>query len=116
MPFIEVEGKQIAIDAEGYLMNFEDWDGKVACVLADKEGVTSTCPLTDDVMNTLKFLRENFKMHNAFIIPAAICRNLHQPGKSEVDDFLGPSKAWKIAGLPKPSNDIIALLKEKCGW
>jgi len=116
MPVIEVEGKKIELDNEGYLINSEDWNEKVACTLADMEGVSKSCPLTNDKLEILKFIREYYKVHNAFPIPTAICRNLHQPSKCVVDKFLEPSKAWKIAGLPKPSNDIIAFMKAECGW
>jgi tRNA 2-thiouridine synthesizing protein E len=58
MSFIEIEGKNIELDSEGYLVNSGDWNEKVACVLADKEGVSKTCPLTDDKMEMLKFIRD----------------------------------------------------------
>lgn len=116
MPVIEVEGKKIELDDEGYLVNSDEWDEKVACALADKERVSKTCPLTDDMLAMLKFIRMYYKLHNAFPIPTVICRNLHQPSQCVVEKFLEPSKAWRIAGLPKPSNDIIAFMKAECGW
>jgi tRNA 2-thiouridine synthesizing protein E len=63
----------------------------------------------------LKFIRMYYKLHNASIL-TVICRNLHQPSQCVVEKFLEPSKAWRIAGLPKPSNDIIAFMKAECGW
>ena len=116
MPVIDVEGKKIELSDDGFLVNYDDWNEKVACALADKEGVSKTCPLSDDKMEMLKFIRENYKVRNAFPIPTAICRNLHQPSKCVVEKFLEPSKAWKIAGLPKPSDDVIAFMKAECGW
>jgi TusE/DsrC/DsvC family sulfur relay protein len=116
MQMLEIEGKKIHVDDEGYLINFEDWNEKVACALADREGVSKTCPLTDDKLEILKFIRKNYKLYNAFPIPAAVCRNLHQPSQCVVEKFLEPSKAWKIAGLPKPSLDTVAYMKAECGW
>ncbi|MBP1714641.1 MAG: DsrC like protein [Deltaproteobacteria bacterium] len=46
MAFIEYAGKRVEIDDEGYLARFEDWDEKVACALAEREGLLNQCPLT----------------------------------------------------------------------
>lgn len=114
MPVIEVEGKKIELDNEGYLVNFEDWNEKVACALADMEGVSKTCPITNERMEMLKFIRGYYKRLNAFPIPTAVCRNLHQPSQCVVEKFLEPIKAWKIAGLPKPTDYIIEYIKSEC--
>jgi len=73
MPVIEVEGRKTELDDEGYLVNFEDWCEKVACALADREGVSKTCPLTEEKMEILKFVREYYKKLNAFPIPTSMC-------------------------------------------
>jgi len=115
MPAIEVEGKKIELDDEGYLVNFEDWNEKIACILADMEEVSKTCPLTEDKMEILKFIRGYYKKLNAFPIPIAVCRNLHKPSQCVVEKFLEPTKAWKIAGLPKPTTEVLSTLEEACG-
>ena len=33
MPVIEVEGEKIELDEDDFLVNFEDWNEKVACLL-----------------------------------------------------------------------------------
>jgi sulfur relay (sulfurtransferase) DsrC/TusE family protein len=38
MPTCEYEGLKIEVDEEGYLLNFDDWNEKVACALAEREG------------------------------------------------------------------------------
>jgi TusE/DsrC/DsvC family sulfur relay protein len=102
MPTIEVEGKKIELDDEGYLINSEDWNEKVACALAEREGVSKTCPITKAKLDIIKFMREYYKKYEAFPIPHGICLNVHQPKECTFEQFPDPETAWKIAGLPKP--------------
>ncbi|HEX9911885.1 MAG TPA: TusE/DsrC/DsvC family sulfur relay protein [candidate division Zixibacteria bacterium] len=102
MPVIEVAGKKIELDDEGFIVNYDDWNEKVACALADKQGVSKTCPLTKEKMEILKFMREYYKKFNAFAIPRAVCKNIHQPKDCTWEEFPDPLTAYKIAGLPKP--------------
>jgi tRNA 2-thiouridine synthesizing protein E len=102
MSVIEVGGKKIELDGDDFLVNFEDWNEKVACALADRLGVSKRCPLTKEKMEILKFVREYYKKFNAFPIPRAVCKNIHQPKNCEFEEFPDPLTAWKIAGLPKP--------------
>jgi TusE/DsrC/DsvC family sulfur relay protein len=111
MPNIECEGRTIPLDEEGYLVNFEDWNEKVACALADREGVSSECPLTTERMEILKFMREYYKNFSSFPILRAVCRNIHQPNHCTYEQFPDPIVAWKIAGLPKPTTEVFAYIK-----
>ena len=66
MPVIDVEGKKIELDEDDFLVNFEDWDEKVACALADRLGVSKTCPLTKERIEIIRFMREYYKKFKAF--------------------------------------------------
>jgi len=44
MPTIEVEGKEVEIDEEGFLVNYNDWTQEVAEALAKADGCTLTAP------------------------------------------------------------------------
>jgi tRNA 2-thiouridine synthesizing protein E len=101
MPLIEVEGKKIELDEDGFLVNYDAWNEKVACAIADKEGVSKTCPLTKEKLEILKFMREYYKKFNAFPIPRYICLNVHQPKNCTYEEFFDPLTAYKIAGLPR---------------
>ncbi|MEW6419919.1 MAG: TusE/DsrC/DsvC family sulfur relay protein [Nitrospirota bacterium] len=114
MPVIKVGGSKVELDDEGYLINFNDWNEKVACAIAEREGVSKTCPLTKERMEIIKFMREYYKKFNDFPLPTAVCRNLHQPSKCVVERFIEPIKAWKIAGLPRPSTDVVATIVMEC--
>ena len=101
MPVIEYQGKKVKLNEEGYLENFNDWDETVACVLAEREGVGKTCPLEQEQMEILKFIREYYTKFNSVPIVRAVCTHVHQPQKCEYIQFPDPITACKIAGIPK---------------
>lgn len=101
MPVIEYEELKIEVDDEGYLVNFEDWSERVACALAEREGVSKQCPLTKEKMDILKFIRSYYKEYQSVPIVRAVCKNVHQPKNCEYEQFPDPVMTCKIAGLPK---------------
>jgi tRNA 2-thiouridine synthesizing protein E len=108
MSILEYGGLKINVDDAGYLMNFQDWNEKVACAIAEQEGVEE---ITKDRMEVIKFMRDYYKQFNSFPILGSVCKNVHQPKDCVNEDFVDPVKAWKIAGLPKPSEEVISYLK-----
>lgn len=98
---VDLEGKTVNLDDEGYLANFDDWNEKVACMLADREGVSKECPLTPERMEILKFIREHYRKFGAVPIVHSVCKNVHQPRDCQIEKFLDPLRAAKVAGLPK---------------
>jgi len=113
MPVFEYSGQKIEIDDEGYLVRFDDWNEKIACALADREGVSTQCPLTEERMNILRYLRDYYRRFNAFPIIQAVCKNVHQPKDCMSEQFLDPIQAWRIAGLPKPTTEVFAYIKHQ---
>lgn len=112
MQTIEYSGLKIKLDDEGYLSNLNDWNEKVACALAEREGVEE---LTKERMDIIKFMREYHIKYNAFPILRSVCKNIHQPKDCFSADFIDPIKAWKIAGLPKPDEHVIAEIRGEGG-
>jgi TusE/DsrC/DsvC family sulfur relay protein len=108
MEIVEYSGGKVILDDEGYLVNFNDWNEQVACILAEKEGIEE---LTKDRIVALKFIRDYYKEYNFFPIFNAICKNIHQPKNCVNEQFIEPLKAWKIAGLPKPDEEMINILE-----
>jgi TusE/DsrC/DsvC family sulfur relay protein len=107
MPVLEYAGKKVEVDGEGFLRNMNDWDDKVACALAEQEGIDE---LTPQRMEIIRFLREYYLKYNHFPILNAVCLNVHQPNHCLSDKFIHPLKAWKIAGLPKPDEVVLTYL------
>jgi len=103
MPVIEYSGMKIEVDDQGFLVNMSDWNEKVACALAENEGVDE---LTKERMDIINFMRDYYKKFNAFPILRGVCRNIHRPKDCVEEEFIDPLKAWKIAGLPNP--EVIA--------
>jgi tRNA 2-thiouridine synthesizing protein E len=58
MQTLEYSGLKIKLDDEGYLLNINEWNDKVACALAEKEGVDE---LTKERMDIIKFMRDYYK-------------------------------------------------------
>jgi TusE/DsrC/DsvC family sulfur relay protein len=108
MPTIEYRGQKINIDDEGYLLNFEDWNDDIACALAEREGIEE---LTKEKLEILKFIREYYRKYNFFPILNAVCKNVHQPKNCITEQFMDPLKAWKLAGLPRPSEEIVNIVE-----
>lgn len=111
MPTVEVAGKSIEVDEEGYLVNLSDWDEEVANYLAKEEKVE----MTQNHWEVINFLREYYSEYQIApairVLTKAIAKKLG-PDKGN-NKYLyelfpyGPAKqACKIAGLPKPTGCI----------
>ena len=108
---IEINGKTVETDEEGYLVNLADWDEDIAGVLAQQENVA----LTDQHWEVINFLRDyynEFQIAPAVrVLTKAIGKKLGpEKGNSQYLYELfpyGPAKqACKIAGLPKPTGCV----------
>ena len=73
---MEYDGKQVTVDEDGFLVNFEEWSENIAHVLAKKEGLKT---ITEDQLDILKFMREYYRKYNFFPILRYVCKNVHQP-------------------------------------
>jgi TusE/DsrC/DsvC family sulfur relay protein len=105
---IEVSGKKVLLDDEGYLVNSEDWSEEVARALAQREGIGQ---MDKEKIDMLKFIREYYQKHNFFPILNAVCKNVHLPKDCVSVEFMNPLKAWKLAGFPKPDENIVSILE-----
>ena len=106
-----VDGREIGLDPEGYLLELTDWSPAVAEALASREGMT----LTDAHREILDLLR---RFHAEFQLSPAtrplIRYVAQQLGKEKGNSlYLNPlfngtpaKLAAKLAGLPKPTNCI----------
>lgn len=101
MPEISLKNKKVTLDQGGFLADPKEWDENVARTLAKREGVMD---LSKEKMEIIRFMRNYYEKHNAFPILNYVCKNIHQPRECVSDEFSNPMTAWKIAGLPEPSN------------
>ena len=108
---IEVNGKSLEVDEEGYLANLNDWEPAVAEVMAKDEGLE----LSDDHWEIINFLREYYEEYQfapaVRVLTKAVGKKLgKEKGNSKYLYELfpyGPGKqACKLAGLPKPTGCV----------
>ena len=106
MPEIEVNGKKIELNQEGFLVHPDEWDDAVAEVLAKtEEGIEN---LTDDHWTVVKYIRSYYLEKNLAPMVRKVCKNTGFALKYIFELFpSGPAKgACKVAGLPKPDGCV----------
>ncbi|HUJ06417.1 MAG TPA: TusE/DsrC/DsvC family sulfur relay protein [Streptosporangiaceae bacterium] len=91
---------QVHVDAEGFLTDYDEWSEDLARQLAGQIGIE----LTDEHLEVLRFLRDDYKQHaeSATLRHASVQSGV--PIKELFRLFPGkPAKKMAyIAGLPKP--------------
>ena len=105
MPTKMLAGKEIEVDAEGFLVNPADWNEDIAKQIAQEEGIES---LTDGHWKVINYIRKDFeetgqipsirRMKNAGGIPTGELYNLFPNGPAK--------KSAKIAGHGKPQGCV----------
>ena len=108
---IELNGKTIETDEEGYLMSRSDWTEELAKEMAHLDN----CELNENHWEVLNFLREYYEEYQIApavrVLTKAIGKKLGaDKGNTKYLYELypgGPAKqACKIAGLPKPTGCV----------
>lgn len=111
MSTIEVGGKAIETDEEGYLVNLDDWNDEIAVFLAKQDEIE----LSEDHWEIINFLREYYREYQIApavrVLTKAVAKKLGKAkGNSKYLYELfpyGPGKqACRFAGLPKPTGCI----------
>jgi tRNA 2-thiouridine synthesizing protein E len=100
MPVTTMNGREVHVNDEGFLTEYDEWDEDLAKVLA----ANIDLDLTDEHWKVIRFLREDFKAQGE----SATTRRVQTVGGFPVKEqfALFPKKPAKkmayIAGLPKP--------------
>ncbi|WP_339083315.1 TusE/DsrC/DsvC family sulfur relay protein [Pseudomonas sp. TMP9] len=109
MSLLDVEGRSLALDKDGYLLTLTDWSEATAGVLAQREGI-SLSPEHWEILILVRSFYDQFQLSPA-----------NRPLIKFIASTLGPEKgnslhlnrlfngapaklAAKLAGLPKPTN------------
>ncbi|CUU23575.1 sulfurtransferase TusE [Duffyella gerundensis] len=101
------KGKEIALDAQGYLKNVDEWSEELAEHIASEEGLE----LTEAHWEVIRFVRNFYLEFNTSPAIRMLVKAMGQQFGEEKGNsrYLfrlfpdGPAKqATKIAGLPKP--------------
>ncbi|MDH5395476.1 MAG: TusE/DsrC/DsvC family sulfur relay protein [Gammaproteobacteria bacterium] len=108
---IDINGKMLEVDEEGYLENLNEWEPDVATVMAKLDDTE----LTESHWEVINFLREYYEEYQIApavrVLTKAIGKKLGKDkGNSKYLYELfpyGPGKqACKYAGLPKPTGCV----------
>lgn len=104
MPVTTIAGKEVTVDDEGFMTEYEEWDEDLGTELATNIGIE----MTDDHWRVVKFLREDFVDQGE----TATLRRVSTVGGVPTKELfvLFPKKPAKkmsyVAGLPKPAGCI----------
>jgi tRNA 2-thiouridine synthesizing protein E len=100
MPVTTIAGRDVHVDDEGFLVEYDEWDETVGAELAQNIGID----MTDEHWAVIRFLRDDFKAQGE----TATTRRVDTVGGFPTKQLfvLFPKKPAKkmayIAGLPKP--------------
>ncbi|MHB8900591.1 MAG: TusE/DsrC/DsvC family sulfur relay protein [Thermoguttaceae bacterium] len=105
MTYIDVDGKQVEVDEDGFLVDPELWDELIVQAFARLEGVDQ---LTDDHWKVIHYLRNYWKQFGIAPMIRKLCKETGFTLQQIYDLFpSGPAKgACKLAGLPKPTGCV----------
>jgi dissimilatory sulfite reductase related protein len=106
MPTIDLGGRPLELNEEGFLVRPEEWNDEIALALARHEENLDT--LTDDHWAVIRFIRAHYEEKQSAPMVRAICKTTGLQLKRVYDLFpSGPAKgACKLAGLPKPDGCV----------
>lgn len=111
MSKVDLAGKQLEVDEDGYLVNLDDWTKEVAEALAKTEGVQ----MSENHWEVVNFLRDYYAEYKIAPMIRILTKEIGKKlGKDKGNTkYLyelypgGPAKqACKIAGLPKPTGCV----------
>jgi len=105
MATVELAGKQVDIDEDGFIQDPAVWNDELAKALAGTESVES---LSDDHWKVVRYLREYYLKFKIAPMIRKLCKETGFNLKQIYELFpSGPAKgACKIAGLPKPTGCV----------
>jgi tRNA 2-thiouridine synthesizing protein E len=106
MRFIDVAGRRLELNEEGFLADPSQWDRAVAEQLAKtEEGLDQ---LSEEHWAVINFIREHYLQTNLAPMVRSVCKTTGLPLRRIYEIFpSGPAKgACKLAGLPKPDGCV----------
>jgi len=101
----EIAGRPVATDAEGFLLDYHQWDEQLAREIARENGVPE---LTDRHWKVIEFMRSTYVETGSAPSIRSLGKLSGVPIRELYELFpKGPAKlAAKIAGIPKPRGCI----------
>lgn len=105
MARVNLGGKEIEVDEDGFIQEPELWDENVAKALAKTEGVED---MGSDHWKLVNYIRDYYQKFGIAPMVRKLCKDCDFKLKYIYEMFpSGPAKgACKVAGLPKPTGCV----------
>ena len=105
MSYVEISGKQVEVDEDGFITDPELWNDDIVRAFAHLEGVDE---LTENHWKVINYLRDYWKKFGIAPMIRKRCTETGFTLKQIYEMFpSGPAKgACKLAGLPKPTGCV----------
>lgn len=107
MESLNLHGRNIEVDQDGYLLQLDDWNKEVAELIAQQQGLTLEAPHWQ-VLTLLKDFYQQYDINPNMRVLIKLWRENSEAASSLLlMQLFGESPlklACKIAGLPKPTN------------
>ncbi len=111
MATVDVSGKQVEVDEDGYLVNLEDWTKELAEIFAKEDEIE----LTEAHWEVINFLRDYYEKYQIAPMIKILVKEIGKSMGKEKGNTkylyelypAGPAKqACRFAGLPKPTGCV----------
>ena len=106
---VQVNGKAIPTDSEGYLQNLDDWSEDFARALADQEGLI----LTDRHWEVIRFLRVYFQEHDVQAQVRIMVKHFSEKWGAGLGSNRHLHDMFPRGGPQKQGNRLAGLLRTK---
>ena len=106
---VDVQGRAIATDDEGYLVNLGDWSEAFALAQAAAEGLQ----LTDEHWQVIRYLRQYFQDHGVQAQVRAMIKHFAQAWGPDRGNNHYLHDLFPIGGPQKQGNRLAGLLRTK---
>jgi dissimilatory sulfite reductase related protein len=105
MSFVDINGKQVEVDEDGFICDPDLWDEQIVKLFASLEGVDE---LTENHWKVIHYLRNYWKQFGIAPMIRKLCKETGFTLQEIYQMFpSGPAKgACKLAGLPKPTGCV----------
>jgi tRNA 2-thiouridine synthesizing protein E len=106
---VQVDGRPVATDSEGYLLNLADWSEAFARALAREEGLE----LTPAHWEVIRFLRDYWHSHGVQAQVRVMIKHFSQRWGAERGSNHALHALFPIGGPQKQGNRLAGLLRTK---
>ncbi|HBV96233.1 MAG: sulfur relay protein TusE [Peptococcaceae bacterium BICA1-7] len=105
MANININGREVELDEDGFMVDPEQWTDDCAVYFAPGEGINE---LTEDHWKVIRYLRDYYKQFQIAPMIRKLCKETGCSLKYIYELFpTGPAKgSCKLAGLPKPTGCV----------